>query len=447
MKFDKNEPKVDALTKLKSFKRFLQLGQEEFCEFLKRFLNIDDVRVQVCDLSTLKAWLSVESVEEVMKVSDDENEICIVSQIKTKDELIAYFPYVLRGKNVKTYFQLKSFLPKLAEAISDQITLCYLQDFIGGDWIFGENLARMIVANCISTRKYDGVKFTHLIEKMEQLATASFEGSFFPTGVIVTNDSSKYKKNFFAFETIRNIDNLDKREWFLANGQESFFLLDSNKISRGIFRKSIDTSSDFITRYFDDYYLKHDLHVPDFIVRTVGLNEISVSNSDGKEFVKVENVWKYRHHKSFTTFLFDKLNIKYKICYAILMYTLKCSRNHVSSIIWIPKDCSDENIFNLTTDNRVRIWKNQLNLLNESHQVLIEKILESDGAIVIDNHGKVLYESVFADMSKRLESKETKKLVGSGETAARLLSTNGVAIKISQDGTIKIFSGDEIIYY
>ena len=36
---------------------------------------------------------------------------------------------------------------------------------------------------------------------------------------------------------------------------------------------------------------------------------------------------------------------------------------------------------------------------------------------------------------------EKAKLVGSGETAARFLAKNGVAIKISQDGTIKIFVG------
>lgn len=445
MKFNKNTPKVDCLNNLEHFSQFLRLGQREFCDFLKKFLNLEQVRIQSCDLNNLKAWLEVKSLDVAMVVPKNDNEICVVSQIQTNGELIAYFPYVLRGSGVKKYLNIKSFLTKLSEAISDQITLCYLQDFKGGDWIFGENLARIIVSNCISTRKYDGIKFAHLIEKMEQLAASTFEGDFFPTGVIVCADSSKYKENYFEFRIKRDINNLDKREWFLANGQESFFLLDSNTNSRGIFRKSMPSSSDFINRYFDEYYLRKDLISPEFIVRTVGPNEISVSDSDGKEFVKVENVWKYRHYKNITQFLVDQLKIEYIVSYAILYYTLKCSRNHVSSIIWIPNNCSEEAISNLTTSNRVRIWNSQLDILNESHQVLVDKILASDGAIVIEKDGQVLYESVFADMSKASVSKV--ELAGAGETAARFLANNGVAIKISQDGTIKVFAGNEKIYY
>ena len=147
MRFTKDTPKVNSLNALDNFKRFLQLGQHEFYNFLKNFL-------------------------------------------------IAYFPYVLRGRYVKKYLEIKSFLPKLAEAISDQITLCYLQEFKGGDWLFGENLAKIIVSNCISTKKYDGIKFAHLIEKMEQLAASTFESQFFSTGVIVCTDPSKYRNKY-----------------------------------------------------------------------------------------------------------------------------------------------------------------------------------------------------------------------------------------------------------
>ena len=231
----------------------------------------------------------------------------------------------------------------------------------------------------------------------------------------------------------------------MANGQESFFILDSNTNCGGIFRKSMPSSSNFINNYFDDYYLSKDLVPPDFIVRTVGPNELSVSDSDGKEFVKVENVWRYRHRKNITQFLVEKLSIKYDVSYAILYYVLKCSRNHISSIIWIPNDCCNAVIENFTTSNRVRLWNNQLNILDESHQVLVDKILASDGAVVVNKDGKIFYESVFADMDKANASKV--ELAGSGETAAQFLGKNGVCIKISQDGTIKIFADGEKIYY
>lgn len=445
MKFEKNEPKVQCITELDNFKYFLQFGRRELCECLKNLLNLNQVRIQACELNKLKKWLNVDDVEDVMDIPQTDDEICIVSQIKVDNELIAYFPYVLKGKNVKIYLTVKSLISKLAEAISDQITICYLQDFRGGDWIFGENLAKIIVSNCISTRKYDGIKFAHLIEKMEQMASSTFEGEFFPTGVIVCSDLTKYKDNYFEFRTPRDIDTLDKREWFLANGRETFFLLDSNTNSKGIYRKSISSLSDYVGRFFDDYYLTSDLKTPDFIVRAIGPNEISVSDSDGKEFVKIENIWRYRHHKNITQFMVEQLGIEYKVSYAILLYILKCSRNHISSILWMPKDCSEEAIGKLTMNNRVKIWNSELNIMNESHQVLIEKILASDGAVVIDGNGKIIFESVFANMNG--DSSSAVKLAGSGETAARLLSQNGVAVKISQDGTIKIFYGNEKLYY
>ena len=445
MRFINETPKVNCLNELEHYKRFLHHGQYEFCDFLQKFLNLEQVRIQSCELDVLKNWLKVENIDIVMDVPENDKEICVVSQIQVNGQLIAYFPYVLKGRNVKKYLEVKSLLTKLSEAISDQITLCYIQEFKGGDWIFGENLAKMIVSNCISTRQYDGIKFVHLIEKLEQLATSTFEGAFFPTGVIVCADSSKYKENYFEFVTAKHIDDIDKREWFLVDGQESFFLLDSGTNCRGIFRKSMSSSDDFVGRYFEKYYLSNDLVAPDFVVRTTGVNEISIIDSDGKEFVKVENVWKYRHCKNITQFLVEQLGIEYKLSYAILYYTLRCSQNHVSSIIWIPNNCDEESISNLTTANKVRMWKKQLSILDESHQILIEKILASDGAIVLGKDGKIIYESVFADMSKASVSKVG--LVGSGETASQFLAENGVAIKISQDGTIKIFAGNEKIYY
>ena len=445
MKFEKSTPKVSCINSLTGFNYFLQHGQTKFCQFLINFLNLKEVRIQANDISVLMKWLQVDTLDIVMEVPGCEDEICVVSQIKANNELVAYFPYVLKGQFVKKYLNAKSFLSKLSEAISDQITLCYLQNFAGGEWIFGESLARMIISNCISESKYDSIKFAHLIEKFEQLAASTFEGTFFSTGVIVCSDLSKYKKNFFEFKEVRDIAKLDKREWFLANGQESFFVLDTNLNCSGIYRKSIPQTTDFVSEFFDEYYLVHDLIPPDFVVRTVGPNEISVSDTDGKEYIKIENVWRYRHRKNLAQFLVAHLQIDYMTAYTIMFYTLKCSRNHISSIIWIPNDSSEEVINSLTTTNRVRIWKNKLNILNESHQILIEKILASDGAVVIEKDGQILYESVFANMSNATASKV--KLAGSGETATKILASNGVAIKISQDGMIKVFAGNEKIYY
>lgn len=135
----------------------------------------------------------------------------------------------------------------------------------------------------------------------------------------------------------------------------------------------------------------------------------------------------------------------YEVSNAIIYYSLKCSRNHISSIIWIPKNTEKKDIEELTTDNRIRIWNKKLNILVESNEALIDKVLASDGAIVIENNGDVMYESVFSKVEKIKSSSGV--LVGSGETATKNLAQNGVAIKVSQDGTIKVFSGNDKFCY
>ena len=86
-------------------------------------------------------------------------------------------------------FQTRS---RIAEAISEQLTACYLQKFKGGDWLFGDKFAQMLIANCVSSNLHNGIKFAHLIEKIEQLSVSTFEGEYFSTGVIVSSNFAKY---------------------------------------------------------------------------------------------------------------------------------------------------------------------------------------------------------------------------------------------------------------
>ena len=46
-----------------------------------------------------------------------------------------------------------------------------------------------------------------------------------------------------------------------------------------------------------------------------------------------------------------------------------------------------------------KIWNSELSIMNESHQVLIDKILASDGAMVINKEGNIIFESVFTVVS------------------------------------------------
>lgn len=445
MKFVIGTPKYSCIKDIEDFGSFLEHGQPELQNFLKKFLNLDEIRVQCSELNVIEEWLDVKDLSPVNEVKDKDNEICIVSQIYVDDKLIAYYPYVLVGRYVKKMNLAKNFFPRVAEAISEQLTACYLQKFKGGDWLFGDRFAQMLIANCISSNLHNGIKFAHLIEKIEQLSVSTFEGEYFSTGVIVSSNFANYRENTFKFCQNRNIDEINKREWFLADGKTSFFLIDSNSNLEGIYVNERIYDDDFVDDYFENYYLYKNLHDSDFIVRAIGPNEISVSDAYGKEYVKIENVWRFRYKNNFSEYLENRTQIKKELSNAIIYYALKCSRNHVSTIIWIPEKEDKDNIGKYITGTGVRLWKTKLNILKKSHEILVDKILASDGAIVIEKNGDIMYESVFVDVGKAKVSLDT--LVGTGETATAYLAQNGVAIKVSQDGTIKVYSEKEMFYF
>ena len=446
MKFKDEIPEKHSISDVKNFGLFLLKGQPELCQFLKQLLGLDEVRVQTHNILKLKEWLCVEKLGQINNVPDRNNEICLISQVVVNGKLIAYYPYILVGRFVLQYARANNFYSRIAEAISDQLSACYLQGFRGGDWLFGDKFAQMMVANCVSTNLYDGIKFAPLIEQMERLSTSTFEGQNFTTGVIVTSNSKHYKKSGFTFLQERDINKCEKREWFLADGKSSFFIMDPQTCIRYIYTAEKHRTSNFIKDYFDNYYLKNEqLIEPDFLIRTTGPNELSVIDATGKEFVKLENTWHYRYKWNLIEYLCETLEISEELSNAILYYVLKCSRLHISTIIWIPKNDDPKEIEDLTTENRIKLWKSNPNILEERNEAIVDKILASDGAMVINRMGEIIYESVFARLEKKATS--ANRLMGTGETAAKHLAQNGIAIKVSQDGAIKIYSGDDKILY
>ena len=446
MKFKNEIPEKKSVYELENYSAFKSKGQPELCRFLKQFLGLDEVKVQTHNISDIESWLHVEALSPVNKVPGRDNAICLVSQIVVEGKVIAYYPYVLVGKFVLRYASAKNFYIRVAEAVSDQLSACYLQSFHGGDWLFGDRFAQIVVANCISTNLCDGIQFAPLIEQMERLSISTFEGETFTTGVIVASHTNHYKSKSFAFIKERNITECEKREWFLADGKSSFFIMDAQTCIRYLYTAEKIKTSNFIKDYFDNYYLKNgQLVEPDFLIRTTGPNELSVSDATGKEFVKLENTWRYRYKRNLIEYLCETLEISEELSNAILYYVLKCYRLHISTIMWIPKNENPKEIEDLTTENRIKLWKKDPNILEERNEGIVDKILASDGAMVINRMGEIIYESVFARLEKKTIS--PNRLMGTGETAAKHLAQNGVAIKVSQDGAIKIYSGDDKILY
>lgn len=159
---------------------------------------------------------------------------------------------------------------------------------------------------------------------------------------------------------------------------------------------------------------------------------MSVIVSNGIEFIYQENVWRYRNYQWIKNLIREEISLDEDVYNAILYYVLYCSRNDTSSIIWIPKNVDTIKDFLKTSHT---ISRKPFRIQEPQFDGLIKRLLASDGATVIFPDGTVKYYGCIINM----EVTDSKSLKGTGETAASRLASNGIAIKISQDGTIKIF--------
>lgn len=142
MEFKKEIPKYNCIKEVPNYYLFMEHGQPELCSFLINFFGLDEVRFQAADLTVIKKWLQVEELEPINPVEiRGKEEICLVSQIVVEDKLIAYYPYVLVGSNVPKISLAKGFLTRITEAVSEQVTACFVRGFKGGDWLFGDTFA------------------------------------------------------------------------------------------------------------------------------------------------------------------------------------------------------------------------------------------------------------------------------------------------------------------
>ena len=121
---------------------------------------------------------------------------------------------------------------------------------------------------------------------------------------------------------------------------------------------------------------------------------------------------------------------------AILYHILALSHSRTSSIIWIPgTDVKAEDVL-LTLCRDLT----GLSVIEDSAVPLFRRMMSSDGCTVIDRSGALVGYGGMVDLSGVPKT----GLVGSGASASLLLSNSGTVVKISQDGTITVFSGGEI---
>ena len=116
----------------------------------------------------------------------------------------------------------------------------------------------------------------------------------------------------------------------------------------------------------------------------------------------------------------------------LIYYVLYCSKKGISTIIWIPQDLRK---INKLLSSKHKILKDSIKITNSDCLATVIRMLSSDGATILSKTGEIKYFGAFV----RTQPARKKSLGGTGEGAASVLASNGISIKVSQDGTIKFF--------
>lgn len=305
--------------------------------------------------------------------------------------------------------------------------------------LLDETLIVDIISKLLSVG-YNPFRLKYLIRYFIRLRATTFEGKYFSSGLIVTTRLSSYreqlshigktisldeKKRFSIFEPIKN------RQWYLADGVYTFYVLtgDWGYVS-DMFIPTYD-DSDFLAQTM----LKNTLKGHDFMMRVENGRDLSIFTSRGIEIVNQENIWHYRDYSILKSIITEKIPLDDKVFSSILYFVRFCSKNDVSSIIWL---VANDEIVDKPLKFINRTDKHSIMVTDRSSTGLIKRFLSSDGATVIKSDGLVLGYGGIVD-NQKIVITETK---GTGEAAAQLLAKDGVAIKVSQDGSIKVYYND-----
>lgn len=422
---------------IRSYANFMQGAQKLLIQTIENFFSAK-VRLHFEPLRELPIHYGIDIVNcprrYVYILNDDR--VLIVPRLSDKNGETFYLAVAIEGYAIGRY-NSRNVFDKLAHTISQSLTYSYLDRFWNAVEYLDERLILRTISNYLAKGKFNHNKINVILTKFNALRSTTFEGKYFSTGLIVAATLADYKKDIKTggrsgivmglHNKINVYNDIDTRFWYVADGVNSFFLSD---IKDSIHYMFIYKNSD--NNYLNRMVLSNALKGRDFMLRVVAGRELSVITSHHVEFIYQENTWRYRDYEWLKERITNVVQMDDRVYNAILYFVLYCSKNDISSILWIPKSVSK-------IDKQIQVkhaFSNKIiKITDRDNEGVIKRMLSSDGATVISSQGEVKYYGCIA----KLKVKNTKTPKGTGETAASNLAANGIAVKISQDGTIKVF--------
>lgn len=368
------------------------------------------------------------------------NDDCFFIYARVLDEnvLTSGLGLILRGTGISLH---KNFMNHFEGALTSNLSKSYKKWFEDCSLIFGDELLLHSICNFSSRGVIDYRRFYHIANLFLKLRTTTFENEPFSTGLIVTKSHHAYRgKNgedrggsthsLSGKRSLKSTFKIDKRFWYLADGKQCFLvggkdLYISHLFVLGESYKELD--------YVDSNFLSLTLKGGDILFRTEGDGNLSIISSENIEFMFLENQWRIRDYQLISRYLGQVIKDSETIN-RLLFFVLYCSRSHASTVVWVPGDIKNIKEY-VKPDTLNRFIDDRISIRDTKYTNHIFRCLASDGATIISANGELLHFGCIVDVSRL----DIKGLKGTGESAAQILSENGIAIKVSEDGTIKLF--------
>lgn len=428
------------ISELKRYPRFHDEGRIVFEKFLSTFLNCH-VNIQIHKIDEFEKGMGIDVTTNVLRNCYDwhskTGEMIIVPKVygEKPDDIIAILPIRLSGAALD--FVPRNYFEKITRTISHYLSRCYAHKFQGSKGYFGKEFERDVMSSCILEGAQGRDTIGYLLALIQDLSCTTFEGKFFSTGFIFTRSEHDYARNNrngtlikLATEKsiLKDIVN-DKRFWYLSDGSSNIYLVNSELKIRNMY-----IANNMYTNFLDAYSLSRTLLGSDVLFRVTGPNQISVVKSDKIEVCYTENQWKFRNYNYITDTIAKHSSASPQTVDAILSHVLYCSHNQVSSILWLPDDCSSKSLSKVLVSMKP-FFNSHISICEDLHKQIVRRLISSDGVTIINHEGKIICHGAIVNLNQV----SSQGQMGTGESATKLLAANGIAIKISQDGNIKIY--------
>lgn len=366
----------------------------------------------------------------------DNSEAFILGRVLQNDELISAFGIRLYAGNFEA---LTGLLNSLEGTLTRKISGSYSLGFRSTPVGFGNRLCEQLITHYCAKGKYQYKNFRLLIEEFRKLSSSTFEDNHFTTGLIITRSLYAFTEDYDGehervgelhrlndVRTLAYTPKLSVRFWYLVDGKESFYICDQSLRVTQIYFPHIGRST--VGKYIEDRTLGDVLYGGDTMFRVLGNNEFSITSSDGLEFIFQNGYWRLRVFEHIKDVITSSADVDNSVAASIIEVALKLSEKRKSALLVVPRDLESIEEMSLSSNE---ISDNHLHI--DDHRDTTYRVATSDGATILNDDGYIYKFGCIIDT----QMDPDPEITGTGEKAAESLGEHALAIKVSQDGTIK----------